>query len=111
MRDVVRMFVVVAQASLIVTLGYFALSLTLGQRFLTHGASLDAMALVVILVLLAPIGVAALWLFRRLRVIYMRDEARSVAIGFALFTPASLTIAILLSQLTGGFAASLLGTP
>jgi hypothetical protein len=51
-----------------------------------------------------PSGVAACWLFRRLRPDHTRREARAAAVAFAVFTPISLIVAMPLAEITGGYA-------
>ena len=62
----------------------------------------------VFLMVFLPIGIAAWWLFRKLlQGRYTRREARAVATAFGVFTPVSLAIATVLSQIPGGYAAFL----
>jgi hypothetical protein len=108
MRQGLRFLTVVGKAALIVTVGWFALAVTLiligfkPELIPAKGEILVAMALFL------PLGAAVWWLFRKLRAHYKRSEARSVAIAFAVFAPVSLLIGLLLGQIFGGYAEMLL---
>jgi hypothetical protein len=111
MRDTFRLFVIVGKAALIVTAGCFALvwsSIPLGVETdlrPVRGEILGALACFV------PIGVATVWIFRKLRTAYPRREARAVATAFGVFTPISLMVSLVLAEITGGYAEALAGRP
>ena len=109
MRDKFWLFIVVGKAALMTTLVYFALALAvLGSKIvLTHGEEEILGATMAFL----PTGIAAWWMFRKLQAHCTRREARAVAIAFAVLAPVSFGIAILLSQISGGYADLLLGSP
>ncbi len=109
MRDKRWLFIVVGKAALMTTLGYFAPVLgILGSKIvLTHG---EEEILAVPMVFL-PAGIAAWWMFRKLQAFCTRREARAVAIAFAVLAPVSFGIAFLLSEISGGYADLLLGSP
>jgi len=108
MREGLRFLIVVGKAALIVTIGWFALALTLilvgfkPELIPAKGEILVAMAL------LLPLGVAVWWMFRKLQARYKRNEARSATIAFAVFAPVSLFMGLLLGQIFGGYAEMLL---
>jgi hypothetical protein len=58
-----------------------------------------------------PAGIVARWMFRRLQAHCTKREARAVAIAFTVLAPVSFGIAILLSEISGGYAELLLGSP
>lgn len=91
------------------TLGYFALALgILGSKIvLTHGEEEILGATMAFL----PSGIAAWWMFRKLQAYCTRREARAAAIAFAVLAPVSFGIAFLLSEISGGYAELLLGSP
>jgi hypothetical protein len=109
MRDKGWLFIVVGKAALMTTLGYFALVLgVLGSKIvLTHGEEEIFGATMAFL----PAGIAAWWMFRNLQAFCTRREARAVAIAFAVLAPVSFGIAVLLSEISGGYADLLLGSP
>ena len=112
MRDKFWLFIVVGKAALMITLGCFGLALgVLGLKIaVTPGEQQILKATMVLLVLFLPIGISAWWIFRKLQARYTRREARAVATAFGAFTPVSLGIAMVLSEITGGYAA-FLGRP
>ena len=91
------------------TLGYFALALgVLGSKIvLTHSEEEILGATMAFL----PTGIAAWWMFRKLQAYCTRREARAVAIAFAVLAPVSFGIAFLFSEISGGYAELLLGSP
>jgi hypothetical protein len=109
MRDQRWLFIVVGKAALMTTLGYFVLVLgTLGSKIvLTHGEEEILGATMAFL----PAGISAWWMFRKLQAYCTRREARAVAIAFAVLAPVSFGIAFLLSEISGGYAELLLGSP
>jgi hypothetical protein len=111
MRDAFGLFVIVGKATLIVAGGFCALMLTL---FL-FGLKLDEQKstwielLALVVTVLLPIAVASGWMFRKLRTVYPRREARAVSTAFGLFTPVSLCVSMLVGEITGGYAQILVG--
>jgi hypothetical protein len=108
MRDAFRLFVIVGKATLIVTAGCFALVWT--SMLLGFNPDLKPIGGEVLgaLACFLPIGVATAWMFRKLRTIYSRREARAVSIAFGLFTPISLGVSLLV-PIPGGYAMALGG--
>lgn len=103
MRDAFRLFVIVGRAALIAAGGLFALVLTL-SRFGFNADHKSAWAEILVLVAcFLPLGVATAWMFRKLRTVYSRREARAVSIAFGIFTPISLGVSILV-PIPGGYA-------
>jgi len=109
MRDKLWLFIVVGKAALVTALGYIALVLgVLGSKtVVTHGEEEILGATMAFL----PAGIAAWWLFRKLQPYCTRREARAVAIAFAVLAPVSFGIAMLLAEISGGYAELLLGSP
>ena len=108
MRDAFRLFVIVGKAALIAAGGLFALFLTL-SRFGFNPDHKSAWAEILVLVAcLLPLGVATVWILRKLRTVYPRREARAVSIAFGLFTPISLGVSFLV-PIPGGYAMALGG--
>jgi hypothetical protein len=103
------LLIVIGKAALIATVGEFALVLSvLGFKIaVTPGEQQILKATVMFLLVFLPIGIAAWWIFQKLQARYTRREARAVATAFGVFTPVSLAVATVLSQLPGGYAASL----
>ncbi len=62
------------------------------------------------LIVFIPDGLAAVWVFRRLRVLLSRSEASRATIAFAISAPVTLAIAYPLSLLVGGYAEVFLGS-
>jgi hypothetical protein len=100
-----RLTVLVGEALLLFTFGYFVLDLLLVRRDASVAKG-NAAGLVAILV---PISATAWWLFRKLRQIYSRREAGVAAITFAVFSPISLLVATPFATIPGNLAAGLLG--
>jgi len=109
MRPALRLFLVMGQAALMVTVTYFAFILIAVWHLVPH-VSVGVQAALGAVGVLAPICFATWWIFRRLRVYYERREARAAAITFGLFTPVPLGIGLLLGPVVGGYTGILLGT-
>ena len=109
MRDKLWLFIVVGKAALITTLVGFALVLGVlaSKIVITHGEEEILGGTLMIF----PAGIAAWWMFRKLQAHCTRREARAAATAVAVFTPVSLGIAMLLSQISGGTADQVLGSP
>jgi hypothetical protein len=112
MRGPLRLFIVVAEAALILTTAWFALVLVamavglkpdLAPLTPTHGDILVGVTFVLTIV------AAAWWLFRRLHSHWTKREARAVAVAFGIFAPISFIVAIFLSPITGGYTEMLTG--
>jgi hypothetical protein len=58
--------------------------------------------------LLPTVGAAG-WLFRKLQIAYSRREALAISIAFGVFTPISLSVSMVLGEISGGYAESLVG--
>jgi len=112
MRDKFWLFIVVGEAALMTTTGYIALVLgVLGFKIVTTlGEPQILKAAIGFLLVFLPTGFATWWIFRKLQARHTRREARAVATAFGAFTPVSLGIAMVLSEITGGYAA-FLGRP
>ena len=109
MSDTFRLFVIVGKAALIVTTGCFALvlaSMMLG--FKPDIKPIEGQILGVVACFI-PIAVATAWIYRKLRAVYPRREARALSTAFGLFTPISLVISLVLAEITGGYAEFLAG--
>jgi hypothetical protein len=111
MRNTLRLFVIVAAASLIFTAMYFGLTFVL--LFLLHGSNLPRVVQVIVLVVtvLTPVAVSAWWIFKKLQPNYPAHTARSVATAFGVLTPISLCVALPLSTIVGGYSEALAGYP
>jgi hypothetical protein len=115
MRDKLWLFIVVGKAALMTTFGYLApvlgfvgAKIVLGSRIvLTNGEKEVLGAILAFL----PAGIAAWWMFRKLQAYCTRREARAVAIAFVVLAPVSFGIAFLFSEMSGGYAELLLGSP
>ena len=111
MRDTFRLFIIVCKAALIVAAGLFAVawsSILLGidtDLKPIRGEILGALACFI------PVGLATAWMFRKLLTVYPKREARAVSIAFGLFTPISLVVSVVLSEITGGYAEAIVGRP
>jgi hypothetical protein len=103
MRDLIRLFVIVAKAAVIVVGGAYALVLAT-MAFRTDG---DARPTVGILIGLGaaflPTVVAIWWISRTLRTVFQRREARAISTAFGVFAPVSLGVALGLSPIAGGY--------
>ena len=109
MRPTLRLFLVVAEAALLLTAACFAVALTVGKPFIAPASSAVGKALVVGLGLVLPIAVASWWTFRRLLRYYSRPEARATAIAFGVFMPVPLAIGLLIGEIVGGYTAKIFG--
>jgi hypothetical protein len=104
MRDLIRLFVILVKAALIIVVGAFAMvlgTLALGLKGdlrSTEGTLVGAVAVFL------PAGVAIWWTSRRLRTVFQRREAGAISTAFAIFAPISLAVALGLSPITGGYA-------
>ena len=103
MRDAFRLFVIVGKAALIAAGGLFALVLALFRIGFNPDHKSTWAELLVLLACFLPLGVATVWILRKLRTVYSRREARALSISFGLFTPISLGISIIF-PMPGGYA-------
>ena len=110
-RIVLRLLAITGTASLITTGIYFGLIIALLP--LLQGPHPPRVVQVIVLpvVVLAPVIVAAWWIFKKLRSNYPPRAARATAIVFGLFTPVSLGVALPLSLLVGAYSEGLGGHP
>jgi hypothetical protein len=60
---------------------------------------------------LVALGLAIWWMFHKLRSLSTRREARAIATAFGVFTPVSLVLALVLSEISGGYGEWLVGHP
>jgi hypothetical protein len=105
MRDQRTLFIVVAKAVLMTTIGYSTLVL-FGFKLATTPVGQGVFGVVVALL---PSGLAAWWMFRQLQKHYTRRESQAAATAFGVITPLSLAVAIVLAQIPGGYAEGVLG--
>ena len=108
MSNTLRLFSVVAVGSLIATALYFGLALGLNALLQRPSVPRTVQGIGVAITVLAPICIAAWWIFRRLRAFYERRAARSAAIAFGVFTPLPLAISLLLGPIIGGYTGNFL---
>ena len=105
MRDKFWLFIVVGKAALITTAGCFVPLVGLKIALTRNEQGILWMIAVVL-----SIGIATWWIFRELQAGCTRREVRAAATTFAILTPVSLGIAIVLSQFPGGYAEMFLGS-
>jgi ABC-type molybdate transport system permease subunit len=55
-----------------------------------------------------PFGIATWWMFRVLKARYTRRQAKAVGIAFAVFTPVSLGVSMLLAEGAGSFIGAII---
>jgi hypothetical protein len=109
MQDKVRLLVVVSKAASTAMIGGFALVIAvMGSKIVHSGVGEKILGLIAAFL---PIGTAVWWIFGKLQAFCTRREARAVTVAFAMFSPIWFGGAILLSELTGGYAEVLLGSP
>jgi hypothetical protein len=109
MRDAFRLSVIVGKAALIVTAGFCALMLGIFSSGFNPQLKSVGVGILVAVAVFLTIGVATGWMFRKLRTVYPRREARAVSTAFGVFTPASLVVSVVLAQIPGGYAEMLAG--
>ena len=109
MPDTFRLLVIVAKAAFIVTAGFCALMLGVYSLRFDPQAKSVALGILAAAAVFLPIGVATGWIFRELQTVYSRREARAISTAFALFSPISLSISIILAEISGGYAEMLEG--
>lgn len=110
MRNTSRLFLVIAKGSLIATVLYFVLALALAALLQRPSVPRIVQGIGVAVTVLAPICLAAFWIFRKLQAEYTRREARAAAITFGVLTPVPLAISLLLGPIVGGYTGIFLGT-
>ncbi|MGA7446009.1 MAG: hypothetical protein WBQ43_20795 [Terriglobales bacterium] len=89
-------------------LGFLGAKIVLGSRIVLTNGEKEILAAPVAFL---PAGIAAWWMFRKLQAYCTRREARVVAIAFAVLAPVSFGMAFLFSEMSGGYAELLLGSP
>ena len=105
-----RLFFKTGQSALLVSTGGFVvpfIAVSLGFRNLDNKLVDVLMAAV----WLVAFGLAIWWMFHKLRALYTRREARAIATAFGVFTPVSLVLALVLSEISGGYGEWLVGHP
>jgi len=100
----------VGEASLLAVTAYFVLALAGAENLQKSDVPRSLQAVAVLLTVLLPVCAAGWLLFRRLDRQYEKGNAKAIAITFCVFTPLSLSIAILLASITGGYL-GFLGRP
>jgi hypothetical protein len=110
MSNASRLFFVIGVGSLIATILYFGLALSLAALLQRPSVPQIVQAIGVAVTVLAPICLSAWWIFRKLRRLYTRCEARAAAITFGVSTPVLLGIGLLLGPIVGGYTGIFLGT-
>lgn len=96
------------QSALLVSTGGYAvpfIAVSMGFKDL-HSKLVDVLTAAVWLV---AFGLAIWWMFHKLRALYTRREARALATAFGVFTPVSLVLALVLSEISGGYGEWLIG--
>jgi predicted Co/Zn/Cd cation transporter (cation efflux family) len=104
-----RLFFIVSEGALLITCVCFAFAFAVTVLGRGGQAGRGAEAIVAVLVCLLASGLTAWWMFRRLRALYTKREARAVSITFGVLAPVSLGISLVLAQFSGGYSASLFG--
>lgn len=108
MRRTFWLLIVIGKAALITTVAVFALVLG-GLRSGLVATPSEKEILAGVLAFL-PAGVTSLWMFQALQVRLTRREARAMATSFAVLAPVWLGIAMLLGEVSGGYAEIFLGS-
>jgi len=106
----VQLSLTTGQSALLVSTGGYVvpfIAISLGFENLNKKL-VDALIAAVWLV---AFGLAVWWMFHKLRAFYTRREARAIATAFGVFTPVSLVLALLLSEISGGYGEWLVGHP
>ena len=106
----VQLLFTIAESVLLVSAGGYAvpfIAVSIGFKDLDNKL-VDALMVVVWLFMF---GLAIWWTFRKLRSLYTRREARAIATAFGIFTPVSLVVALVLSEISGGYGEWLIGHP
>jgi hypothetical protein len=96
------------QSALLVSTGGYAIpfiAVSMGSKDLDNKLVDVLMAAV----WLVAFGLAIWWMFHKLRALYTRREARAIATAFGVFTPVSLVLALVLSEISGGYGEWLIG--
>lgn len=110
MRTTPRLFSIVGQAALLLTVTYFVLVLILYKMSLLSNPSSFGKAVVLLVVLVLPIGLASSRMFHQLKTHYSRRESLGGSIAFAVFTPVPLAIGLVLGELVGGYVEVFVGS-
>jgi len=107
-----RLFTTVAEGAVLFAIACWALVLVIGlvtPRAFTPDKSIHGEIIGALVAVFLPDGLAAWWIFRRLRVDRSRSDARRAATAFAVSAPVALGVGNLLGALVGGYAEALLG--
>jgi hypothetical protein len=111
MRIMLRLFAIVGTASLITTGTYLGLIVALLPLLEKPNPPRVVQVIVLPVLILAPVSLAAWWIFKKLLSSFPSRVARAVAIAFGVFTPVSLGAAFPLSLIAGAYSEGLLGHP
>jgi predicted permease len=95
-------------ASLVGTLGFFTF-VFVSMPFKIESFA-GAEGLLAAFCVCVPLGVATWWMFRQLNTRYSKREAKAVTTAFAVSTPVSLGVSLVLAQLGGSFVGALICT-
>jgi hypothetical protein len=106
-KRTLRLLGFIAEASLIVAAGFFAPAVIEAEILVRPGVSPHVPSSA--WAILPSTGLAAWWLFRKLKLLYSRAEAYSGAITFGLFAPIAALVATPFAQIPRDYA-SLLGS-
>lgn len=99
MEDKLLLFMSIAKAAVLVTIGCFALALAF--KFAPRRAEQEILGVAIALV---PPCIAGWWLFRMLSRRWRSREAKAVAITFTVLSPVSVLVGTLLAQIPGAVA-------
>jgi hypothetical protein len=107
-----RLFMTVAEGAVLFTVASWAFDLVIAlvaPRAFEHGSSSYSQIVVMLMAVLVPDGLAAWWIFRRVRTNRSRNDACRAATAFAVSAPLALGVSYLLGELVGGYAEVVLG--
>jgi hypothetical protein len=107
MGDKTFLLACVGMASLVGTLGFFTF-VFLSMPFKIE--SFAAEGLLAAFWVCIPFGIATWWMFRQLSTRYSKREAKAVTTAFAVSTPVSFGVSLVLAQLGGSFIGALICT-
>jgi hypothetical protein len=103
-----RLSLTTGQSALLVSIGGYAVPfIAVSAGF--KGPDNKIMGALMATVWLVAFGLAIWWMFHKLRVLYTRREARAIATAFGVFTPVSFVLALVLSEISGGYGERLIG--
>jgi hypothetical protein len=107
-----QLFVTVAEGAVLFTVASWAFDLVIAlvaPRAFEHASSSYVQIVVMLMAVLVPDGLAAWWIFRRVRTDRSRNDGRRAATAFAVSAPVVLGVGYLLGELVGGYAEVILG--